>query len=188
MGKLVKRVAVCFLLAAVFWCGTVISDRQTLRRELIRLHVVANSDSPEDQAVKLRLRNAVLESLREELSKLADPEQAKEYLYQKLPVLESIARETLEAVGYEGGVTVSLNEEPFPLRVADRLALPAGVYNTLRITIGQGDGQNWWCVLYPSVLEEDAVAAGAGFDREGYRLRFACLELLGRLENFLFPG
>ena len=80
MVKLVKRVMICFAVAALVWCGTLIADRQQLHEELIRLHVVANSDTEADQAVKLQVRDAVIKSLEEELKNVADVEQAKAYI------------------------------------------------------------------------------------------------------------
>jgi len=79
MRKGLKRVGLCFIIAAVFWCGTLIGDRQRLHEELIRLHVVANSDSEEDQALKLNVRDAVTESLQKSMADIKDVEQAKAY-------------------------------------------------------------------------------------------------------------
>lgn len=203
MRKTVASVGLCFLAAAVCWCGSLIFQRQQLREELIRLHVVANSDSQNDQLNKLRVRDAVTESLREELQNLQDVTQAKQYLQEKLPYIQSVAEHTLKALGCEDSVAVSLCRESFGTRVYDTFTLPSGVYNSLRIIIGEGEGKNWWCVVYPTFClpaaseEFEDVAAAAGFSEslsstlsgeEGYELRFGILDLMGKLENILFAG
>lgn len=201
MRKIMGRVGICLLVAVFFWCGTLISDRQRLRQELIRLHVVANSDSPADQVLKLQVRDAVTDSLKSDLQKISDVRQAKQYLQEKLPYIQSVANQTLRSLGCEESVEVSLCREEFDTRVYDTFTLPAGVYHALRIVIGEGQGKNWWCVVFPGLCIPAAsdgfedVAAGAGFPdalnesltgEEGYELRFGILDAMGKLENILF--
>lgn len=203
MKKIMGRLGICLLVAAFFWCGTLLSDRQRLREELIRLHVVANSDSESDQYLKLRVRDAVTESLQEEMANIADTDQAKEYLREKLPQIQQIAVSTLRDLGCEDSVAVSLCRETFDTRHYETFSLPAGVYDALRIVIGEGKGQNWWCVVFPSLCLPAAseavedVAAGAGFPdalsesltgKEEYEIRFGILDAMGKLENILFEG
>ena len=198
MKKLLKRVFVCFLLVCLVYVGALVADRQKLQNELVRLHVVAASDSEEDQAIKLQVRDAVLESLQDGLADAADIEAAKQYIASQLPKLESVANEVLAAVGCVDVATVSLQVEEFAARVYDTFSLPAGLYDSLRITIGKGEGRNWWCVTFPTLCIPattegfEAVAAGAGFSEEltgsltgEYEVRFYLLDLLGQLENFL---
>ena len=195
MVKLVKRVMICFAVAALVWCGTLIADRQQLHEELIRLHVVANSDTEADQAVKLQVRDAVIKSLEEELKNVADVEQAKAYIRENLPKIQQIANQTLEAAGFDTQAVVSLCQEAFDTREYDTFSLPAGVYESLRIVIGEGQGHNWWCVVFPSLCLPVAQTAGfpdslnsALTGEEGYELRFYLLDAMGRLENILFQG
>ena len=198
MKKLLKRVFVCFLLVCVVYTIALAGDRQKLQNELIRLHVVAASDSEEDQAVKLRVRDAVLESLRAGLTEATDIDAARAYIESQLPRLESVANEVLAAAGCSDLATVSLQVEEFAARVYDTFSLPAGLYDSLRITIGEGKGRNWWCVTFPTLCMPattegfEAVAAGAGFSEEltgsltgEYEVRFYLLDLLGQIENFL---
>lgn len=200
MRKLWKRILVCFLIAACFWCGTLIADRQRLREELIRLHVVAASDSAEDQQIKLRVKDAVTEYLRDAMKDIADVEQAKSYIQENLPRIQRVANDALLALGVEPSAVVTFCKEEFGKRVYDTFTLPAGVYDALRITIGEGEGKNWWCVVFPSLCfsatseELETVAAGAGFPdeltgaitgEEGYEVRFFLLDALGHLENIL---
>lgn len=201
MKKMVKRLMVLFLLVGCFLLGGLLMDKNTLRQELIRLHVVAASDSVEDQAVKLQVRDAVMASLKQALSDATDIEQAKAYIQAHLPQIEAAARSVLQKMGLEETVTVRFLEETFSTRDYDTFSLPSGVYESLRITIGEGSGKNWWCVLFPQLCIQNSqgavedVTAGAGFSqqltntvtqKDGYRIRFYFLDLLGRLENFFF--
>ena len=200
MRKCMKRLGICFLIAALVWTGGLIADRARLRRELIRLHVVAASDSQEDQAIKLRVRDAVVESLREEMKNLKDVDQAKIYLQENLPKIELLANRVLQDAGCEDRATVQLCVEEFSKRVYDTFSLPAGLYESLRIIIGEGEGKNWWCVVFPELclpatsegFEETASCAGfpdaltaALEGEEGYEIRFFLLDVLGRLENLI---
>ena len=198
MKKLLKRIFLCLLAVGVVYTAALIADREKLKEELIRLHVVAASDSEEDQAIKLQVRDAVLESLQAGLENATDIEAAKAYIESQLPKLESAANQVLAAAGCGDVATVSLQVEEFAARVYDTFSLPAGLYDSLRITIGEGEGRNWWCVTFPSLCMPattegfEAVAAGAGFSDEltgsltgEYEVRFYLLDLLGQLENFL---
>ncbi len=203
MRKLMKRVAFCALLAALVWCGTLLADRQKLNEDLIRLHVVANSDSEADQQIKLRVRDAVTESLQSAMSDVADVEQAKAYLQENLPKIQKIANETLRSLGCAEEAVVTLCREAFDTRYYDTFTLPAGVYEALRITIGDGEGKNWWCVVFPTFCVPATsegfadVAAGAGFPdslndalmgEEDYEVRFFLLDALGKLENLFWQN
>ena len=198
MQKMIKRVVACALIAAFVWCLGVIGDRKQLNENLIRLHVVANSDSPEDQAVKLQVRDAVMESLRTAMTQVADVEEAKTYIRENLPKLQKVANHALQEAGFSETAVVSFCREPFDTRYYDTFTLPAGVYDALRITIGAGEGHNWWCVVFPTLClpaaseAVSAVAAGAGFSDSLSRaltgdgdleLRFFLLDWLGRMEN-----
>ncbi len=201
MRKGFRRVVFCFLVAASVWCGSILADREVLNKELIRLHVVANSDSGQDQAIKLQVRDAVTASLKSGLEKVGDVDAAKEYLQENLPKIQTVANQTLEKAGFDGQAVVTLCKEAFDTRYYDTFSLPAGVYEALRITIGEGAGKNWWCVVFPSLCipaTSDGfsdVAAGAGFSEslnsaltgeETYEVRFYLLDAMGRIQNILF--
>lgn len=203
MKKLCKRILICAICALCVRIWGVVADREMLDRELIRLHVVANSDSQEDQAVKLRVRDAVVESLRQELEKFTDVDGAKAYLRENLPKIQKTANDCLEALGFEGNAVATLQEEIFDTRYYDTFTLPAGVYEALRITIGEGDGKNWWCVVFPTLCVPatsdgfEDVAAGAGFPdaltaalegKPGYEVRFFLLDLLGKWQSRRHKG
>ena len=200
MGRIVKRVLFCVVLAASVWLCALIGDRQTLHQELVRLHVVGASDSESDQALKLRVKDAVVESLKNDMAKLQNAEEAMAYLQENLPKIEHLANQVVREAGCEDVAAVSIGVEEFSTRVYDTFTLPAGLYDTLRITIGEGEGKNWWCVAFPALclpatsegFEEAASCAGfpdsltaALEGKEGYELRFWVLDALGRLENLL---
>lgn len=203
MKKILKRIGLCACVAALFWTWGVVADRETLNAELIRLHVVANSDSEEDQAIKLRVRDAVVESLQTAMADVTDIDQARTYIRENLPKIQQTANEALKALGCEDTAVATLDEEIFDTRYYDTFTLPAGVYEALRITIGEGEGKNWWCVVFPTLCVPATsegfgdVAAGAGFPdaltaalegEEGYEVRFFLLDVLGRLEGYFYKG
>lgn len=197
MGKLIKFTILLFALSIVFQAGKMWEDKCTLRENLIRLHVVANSDSAEDQELKLRVKDAVVAYLDTALAKFNECDDAFQFLQEHLGKIEQIAGDILLQEGIDEKVTVSLGEEEFNTRKYDTFSLPAGVYQSLRISLGSGEGKNWWCVAFPSLCQSTAtsfsdVATSAGFDTEltqtienngEYELRFYFLDCIGRLEN-----
>jgi len=200
MKKRIKRIGICAAAALVIWQGGLIREGQILHQELIRLHVVGASNSEEDQKIKLQVKDAVVESLMSEMENLTDSEAAKGYLQEQLPKIESLVNCVLAETGCADRASVSLGQEEFPSRVYDTFRLPAGVYQSLRITIGEGQGRNWWCVAFPSLClpataEGFEVAAScAGFPdaltgalegKEDYEIRFYFLDLLGQIGNLL---
>lgn len=201
MGKKGTCLGICFLLAASVWTWGLIRDRQYLNQELIRLHVVANSDSEQDQNIKLRVRDAIVASLSEGMADIADVQAAKEYLLENLPKIEAIANRTLETAGVDSRAAVTLCKEAFDIRKYDTFTLPAGIYESLRVVIGEGQGKNWWCVAFPSLCmgatSEEFVETAqiAGMDDAltetltgGLQLRFYLLDALGRAEKACFSG
>ena len=128
-----------------------LNTQRDLADRVVRLHVLANSDTEEDQALKLRVRDRVLARAQEILEQSADMEQAEQALTAALPELTREARETLAAEGCAQPVQARLEPAEFPTKDYDGFSLPAGKYLALRVIIGQGAGQNWWCVVFPSL-------------------------------------
>ena len=201
MFKIIKIALILALAGAMLYFGTVISDKKQLRDSVLRLHVIANSDSQADQEVKLKVRDAVLEEVNGHLDSAMTKQQAREVLEGKLKELEEVANMVLRQEGMTDIATVTLGREEYPTREYDTFTLPAGVYDSLIVSIGEAKGQNWWCVVFPSLclpaVGSDAadVAAGAGFSdslsgaitgREGYQVRFFLLVWLGKIENFFW--
>lgn len=180
------------LAAAILWGAASLSRQEDLGRKVIRLHVIANSDSPEDQALKLRVRDRVLARAQELLEQSADMAQAREVLTSALPELTREAQQVLAAAGCGDGVRARLEPAEFPTKDYDGFSLPAGKYLALRVIIGEGRGQNWWCVVFPPLCTAAAsdvptVALDAGLTDqevaliteadEGYILKFKSVEL-----------
>ena len=189
--------AAAFLVTGALAHGT----QQQLADKVVRLHVLANSDSEEDQAPKLRVRDAVLERTETLLEQSADRREAEGLLRGELLELERIAAEEIAAAGYDYPVTAELTDTEFPTREYDGFTLPAGKYLALRVVIGEGAGRNWWCVVFPPLCaaasaDVPAAALAAGLDMEevrliteedrGYILKFKAVEwwetLRARLE------
>ena len=142
-----------------------------LADKVVRLHVLANSDSEEDQALKLRVRDAVLEQATAILEQSADRREAESRLRGQLLELERIAAKEIAAEGYDYPVTVNLENTDFPTKEYDGFTLPAGEYLALRVIIGEGQGRNWWCVVFPPLCtaasaDVPASALAAGFSEE----------------------
>lgn len=200
--KFILKLCVAAVCAgAIMICAGLFADRICLDENLIRLHVVANSDTEEDQQLKLEVRDEIVQYLKEEMKELTDVSQAKEFIKENLNKLKSIAEAVIQKAGLQDKVSVSLQKECFDTRHYDSFSLPSGVYESLRIRIGDAQGQNWWCVVFPSLcfqaaateVEEEAVGAGFSHEltdtltnRDGYQVRFFVLDVLGRIENFFF--
>ena len=164
---------------------------------VVRLHVLANSDTEEDQVLKLKVRDGVLAAAAPYLEGCTTQAEAVESLTAHLSDLEAAAAEVIVAEGYAYPVTVLLGEEDYPTRTYESCAFPAGTYVSLRILIGEGEGQNWWCCLFPPLClsaatakedNEDAfIQVGLTKDQYGiitetgktkYKVRFKVLEVL----------
>ena len=198
-----KRTVV-FLLAALLLVSVTailpIHGEAAIYDSVIRLHVLANSDSEEDQALKLAVRDALLAEARVLLADVKTRDEAETILSGQLASLTDTARETVAREGYDYPVRITLGNEEYPTRQYENLAFPAGEYLSMRVLIGQAAGQNWWCVLFPPLCLSAATAKGeaeeaflaAGLtgeqyriitdsDSTKYRLRFKILEVAKEL-------
>ena len=191
--RIISLVLLGISVLTVTACAVLQAQSQRMAEKIIRLHVVANSDSDADQAVKLCVRNAVL---REAQNVLSDASDAKQAILTDIPALEAAANAELRRQGSGDTACVSFRRELFPTREYDTFSLPAGVYDSLRVTIGQGEGHNWWCVVFPplcvSAAEQnkalDAMSEperGLITEADGYELRFRIVELWGELMELL---
>ncbi len=122
---------------------------EDISQRVLRLHVLANSDSEEDQALKLKVRDRILEEGKALFSSTADLQQAEQIAAQNLDRIQAAAQDEVYRQGYDYPVNVELADMYFTTREYDTVTLPAGTYNALRVTIGSGAGKNWWCVLFP---------------------------------------
>lgn len=197
MGKLLKAAGVLVLCGVLLGAVNLNRERHRMQDQLVRLHVIANSDSQQDQQVKLQVRDAVTAYLRPMMDELPDTEEAKAWLRSKLPEIQQVANEALEQAGSAYRAVVELTKEAFTTRHYDTFSLPAGIYDSLKIRIGEAEGQNWWCVVFPSLCipatSEDfsnrAVDAGLSAPMvetltKPTEVRFFLLDMLGSLECF----
>ena len=157
-----------------------------LADQVIRLHVLANSDSAEDQALKLQVRDRILAEAETYLTPGITRDETEELLRAHLYDLAAAGAEVVGAAGCDYPVTASLvHNYWFPTKTYTDFALPAGQYTALRIEIGEGAGQNWWCVVFPPLwLTEGQVSLITGED-QGYVVKFRAIELLEEFKGWL---
>lgn len=178
---------------------------------VMRLHVLANSNSDEDQALKLLVRDGVLSSLYPELSKTESVEEAREILTQRLSEIERTAQKIVTGEDFNYTVKAELAHDFFPTRTYNDVSLPAGEYETLRIEIGEAEGNNWWCVMFPPLCFVDlAIGRSEAYfetnssdglkgliPAEGYEIvantgnveiKFKIVELWQTIKNFFTGG
>ena len=179
--------ALCVTLLGGVWA----QGRQSeLSGKLLRLHVIAHSDEPEEQALKLRVRDAVLDYLSPLLADAADRDAARDIIESELENVRSAAESASEG----RAVRVTLGQERYPLRQYEGFTLPAGTYESLRVVLGEGAGQNWWCIVFPPLcieaVEGDRLQSVMGredygivTEEEGYILRFRLIEWWGEFMN-----
>ena len=125
--------------------------------DTLRLHILANSDTKEDQELKLKLRDMILTQYGSALGQKGSVYEATEAVKSLLPEIEDAAEEWIDNMGYSYSVRAIIGEEWYERREYDGFTLPAGYYTSLRIIIGEGEGQNWWCVMYPPLCMEIAT-------------------------------
>ena len=192
MKKLVILTTLVLILAAVAPILPTAEDAQIYDKTL-RLHVIASSDGEDDQAVKLQVRDAVLALLAEDLGQVSDRSEAAELVEERRDEIIACAEQVLREAGMEPTVAMELGEEYYPRREYQGARLPAGRYLSLQIKLGESQGRNWWCVLFPTLCTSSAKPADeltdAGFtvgqvrlitdsDSPRYKLKFRLLEFL----------
>ena len=193
--------AICAMLICTALYGyRVQTEQRQIADRLVRLHIVANSDTAQDQDLKLQVRDALLPEISALTARCGSRKEAETVLQQHLPELTALAQRVLRQTGSEQTVTARLSMELFPRREYETFSLPAGSYRTLRITLGEGQGHNWWCVAFPALCtlsasqQEEALEA-ANFTRAQrdlltgedmtVELKFKSLELWKQLRQWL---
>lgn len=181
--------ALLIALSVTLCLGAWAQGRQSaISSKLVRLHVIAASDEEAEQELKLQVRDAVLEYLSPRLTCATDSDQARAIIQQELAGI----RQAAESAAQGRNVNVTLSRESYPTKSYEGFTLPAGKYDSLRVTLGQGKGHNWWCIVFPPVClsasQGDTVEQQLGqedfrliSEGEGYALRFKALELWGEL-------
>ncbi|MDP4092364.1 MAG: stage II sporulation protein R [Bacillota bacterium] len=158
----VLRISVLLLMVGVITITMILSTysqnvNNGLSDNLIRLHVIANSDSDADQSLKRDVRDAILDYMKVELKDSKDITQTKAIINKDMAKIKEIASGVIKKEGKVYPVNTMMGKYPFPTKVYGDISLPAGTYEALRVVIGKGDGANWWCVLFPPLCFVDAT-------------------------------
>ena len=174
------------IMASFFGC---LNNTEKIEKNVLRLHILANSNSKKDQNLKLKVRDAILENFN--FNKNNDIEKSKQYVKTNLKEIEKVAKKTIEQEGFYNDVNAKLEKTYFKTREYNGFSMPAGFYNALRIEIGNAKGKNWWCVMVPSMCipaakkkaiktfsnnEQDLIKKGNKIE-----VRFAAIEVFKNL-------
>ena len=150
LSKKIKiSVTVGIVVAILFSICSFAKTSEEIRSDVLRLHVIANSDTSVDQNLKLRLRDYILQEGKDIFNGSVNVENAVEKIEPVLPELEKSAKAFVTQAGFDYDVKISLSNEYFTTRTYETVTLPAGKYLALRVVIGSGEGHNWWCVMFP---------------------------------------
>lgn len=191
---ILRAVACGLILAATMSIVRFDSRCDRVRDNILRLHIKANSDSHEDQQLKLKVRDAVLQVSEEIFGGCGSEDEAVKAASENLELLTETAQKEVFANGFEYPVTVSVGDAWFETREYESFTLPAGTYEAVRINIGEGDGKNWWCVMFPSLCIPSAKAQESlesaeikeqeiVTEPERYVVRFKVVEVFEKIKN-----
>ena len=194
MKTIEKALILAFVLTVLFSFTGFAGQCEDIPNHVLRLHVLANSDSEEDQALKLQVRDRILQESAGMLDGAQDREQAERIVRERLPELQAAAADEIGKRGYDYPVKVSLTNVYFTTRQYGKVTLPAGNYDAVRVEIGSARGKNWWCVMFPpmclpaaeeareleDVLNPEQMEIVTG----QYEIKFKSLELYEELKTW----
>lgn len=170
---------IAFILYCAFSVTYFASVSGEIRESVVRLHILADTNSEIDQQVKLKVRDALLTKNTELLSNKVTPENAEEYFKNSKDELEKCANEVLKENGFNYTAKITLGKEYYTTRVYENLTFPAGTYTSVKVILGSGQGQNWWCVMFPplcvpaatgDITTDDGVNLEEYLDEDGKRI------------------
>ena len=193
--KIKISICVSMIVAIIFSICSFAKTSQEIRSDVLRLHVIANSDSSVDQNLKIRLRDFLLEEGKSIFDGSVNVENAVEKIEPQIPALEKSAKEFIQTSGFDYDVKISLSREYFTTRTYETVTLPAGRYLALRVVIGAGEGHNWWCVMFPpmcvpaadkkdeieNVFTEDEIKLVESSPK--YEIRFKVVEICEEIKE-----
>ncbi len=168
---------------------------ENVRENVLRLHVIANSDSEADQALKLKVRDAVLIKGAVIFDGSVNVKNAEQKIMPNVVLLEQAAQEVIRANGFDYDVNITVGKEYFETRTYGELTIPAGTYEAVRVVIGSGEGHNWWCVMFPPLCLPAAsdTSVDAYLNKDGvtvvksnpkYEIRFKAVELYEKAKSY----
>lgn len=196
--KIEASILVGLLIACILNISSFSEECRNIRTKMLRMHVIANSDSTEDQELKLKVRDAVLSEGKEIFDGSVTAEEAKEKILPETERLRQAALKVIEQEGFSYNVKITVDNEYFNTRTYDNsVTLPAGYYTAVKVIIGEGEGHNWWCVMFPplclpaaskecelsDVLEKDEVEIVEGGDK--YKFKFKIVEIYEKISEKL---
>lgn len=205
MKTIIKLVSTAVVISLLFSVASFAGACEDIEDKVLRLHILANSDTEADQALKLKVRDAILELSPEIFGEASSKEEAKASAQEKLPAIIAEAKRIVCEEGYDYDVSAEIVNDKFNTRVYENFTLPAGDYDAVRITIGSGEGHNWWCVMYPALClpsacgnelqkelndsECDIVDGGYGTaeknENNNYEIRFGIVEAVVGFSDWL---
>lgn len=193
MKLFIKSACIAFVLTVIYSVIPFETQCSEISEDVFRLHILANSDSDEDQSLKLKVRDEVLEYTEDLFNSASSKEEAEKIISDNLQSISNVAYRTLLENGYDYTVTAEITNMYFTTRYYESYTLPSGMYDALRITIGEGEGHNWWCVMYPSICissveEKDSKAKEVLNDgeydivrNEQYQYKFKIVEMFEKI-------
>lgn len=195
MKLIFKSLCVSVVLTVLFSFMPFEANCESISQDVFRLHILANSDSETDQALKIKVRDRILEYTNALYSTAESKDEAIVRTADDLQKIANIAKETICEQGYDYAVQAEVTDDYFDTRTYDTVTMPSGTYKALRVTIGEGKGHNWWCVMYPSLcvgagtnleaLEENLDAQEYSvLTQEDCRFKFKIVEYFEKIKSF----
>lgn len=196
MSKTIKLFVPIFLIILIIgsYVSPFIKTSENISNQIFRLHILANSDSTEDQQLKLKVRDNILVSGEELFKNCKTLEEIINVSNQNIKYFQKIAENTIKENGYTYPVKVYVDKEYFNTRHYDKITLPSGIYNALKIEIGAAKGHNWWCVMFPAIclpavsddeinkiLSDDEIELINSNDK--YEIRFKIVEIYEKIKS-----
>ncbi len=192
------NVALCFALVSAIFLSLAVFDArcEDLRKNVLRLHIIANSDNADDQNLKLEIRDEILSQSTDLFDTATDITSAKIIAEQRLSEFKEIAEQVISDNGFDYTVSVKIDKSFFETRVYDDFTLPAGIYDSLLITIGEGKGKNWWCVIFPEICVSAASkgdltdtvsneSANVAKSQKKYKAEFKIVEVYQKIKKLI---
>lgn len=174
MKLLIKSACIAFVLTVIYSVIPFEAQCSELSQDVFRLHILANSDSEADQSLKIKVRDEVLDYTEDLFNSANSKEEAESIISDNLQSISNVAYQTVLDNGYDYVVTAEITNMYFTTRYYEGYTLPSGMYDALRITIGEGEGHNWWCVMYPSICissaEDKESKAKEALDDDKYNI------------------
>lgn len=174
MKLFIKSICIAFVLTVIYSTLPFEAECTDISNEVFRLHILANSDTEADQALKLKVRDTVLEYTEDLFNKAKSKEDAENLITDNIQSINDVAYKEILDNGYTYSVKTEITNMYFTTRYYDNYTLPSGMYDALRITIGDGNGHNWWCVMYPTIcvspVEEQDEKAKEVLDETQYNI------------------